>query len=273
MILFSGIRNKYQIKFNYIMGLLLCSSFLISNTAHSQNFIEGINVYNNGQFDYMVSYFGPDFLKNHKTEKGLANYFIAESYYNLALEHTDIDSATNYFENAWSAFELAQSDYTLKRDYPEFYSFAQYKKAWCSFRLAEIGVEPQKQFEKAYGEFLTKTQVETPDSLTAFALIMAAESKLLQCSESFMEQLDNNAMPDQLDKVLKSYDTVKELYSQLLHLLDSTSFERSKSLKEVAILKKQLLNFSFSKIYQICAVGFDNTLKFEKKSNQNNFEQ
>lgn len=261
------VKKNNQNKFYIIIAILFSCTFLPCEVTFSQNFIGGIDIYNRAQFDSLVSFYGPDFLKKNNTEKGLANYFIGESYYNLALEQTDIDSAISYFESAWAALDLAQSDYELEKEYPEFHSFAKYKKGWCSFRLAELSDEAESQYDKAYGEFLSNTHDESPDSLIAFALIMAAESKMLQNSNIFMDQIDKGVISEQFDDVLSSYHIIMDLYDRLLHLLESTSFEKSNALREVAQFKMKLLNFSFSKIYQICAEGFENTPNDDKNIN------
>ncbi|MFQ5708985.1 MAG: SMP-30/gluconolactonase/LRE family protein [bacterium] len=217
--------------------------------AIAQDFLEGMALYNAGDYQAVIDYV-PGFLEQNPGAEGLARYFLAESYYNQAVAASDREQARTLFQRARTEFRRATDSPDLKSRYEAFSHFAQYKMAWCSFRLAELNQEPLKRLDTAYAEFL-HAAADAPDSIRVFSYYMAGEARLLQNSLKLSHLLATETSDADLNPLLKSYTTLSSLYDRILRASPSDNAPRNlKELQRLARLRKEDVKFYLGHLYQ-----------------------
>ena len=162
-------RNRFYI--------LICFLVIVGN-AISQQFYRstGLRLFNQQQYRAAIDSI-QTWAEAHTAERGIAYYYIGESYYNLGIEQDDrqhgirlIQSSRDYLQQA-----LEQSD--LRSKFTDKLVLARYKVAWCQFRLAELGDDPVPALERAARTFY-EMSTSSDDTLAMYALYMSGESSL-----------------------------------------------------------------------------------------------
>ena len=234
---------------NSFFALLLLTGNAVATVPPSVDFLEGIYLYNRAEYDSVIYVFFPDFVKTHPNEEGVARYFLAESYYNKALFETDRDLAIEFLTRAKQAFQRAVKSADLPELFPEFHEFAQYKVGWCSFRLAELGINASQNLNMAYNEFL-KMESGALDSLKIYANFMAAESRVLLNLMRVYDLLDQKLNPEGANQLFRSFQTPLTLYDQILKQpLASSAPPNLNELQALTRIKRELLSFHLGDFY------------------------
>ncbi len=229
----------------YIFALMMLSR------AQAQDFINGINLYNRAHYDSVIYVVAPEFMAAHPQQQGLARYFVGESYYNKALAESDHNKSKAFFESAWNEFSTARNSLDLKTIFKEYRHAADYKLAWCSYRLAEMNQRPIDMLKRAAQEFLN-FQPEAPDSIKLFSYFMAAECTIRENVFKLYRIADGGSDSGELTRVLRAFD---EAGQWLSHVVDfPTSYSSAKNLaalQNAAAIRRETLNYYRGKSYQM----------------------
>jgi TolA-binding protein len=215
----------------------------------SQDFLEGIYLYNRARYDSLIFQYSPAFIRQNPHEEGLARYFVAESYYNKALSATDSSSARQNFAKAWSEFARAIEAGDLKVTFPEFHDFAFYKMGWCSFRLAETSSSQTAYLQRAYREF-REISPEAADSLKSSSGIMAGESLLRSTRSRFLRLNDDALSEEETSQLLSSLKGLNSIYDIVLQLRPSaTSSPELPSIQDWAKIRKAAIPMYLGELF------------------------
>ncbi len=248
--------KKFQLLFLFAM---YCFN---TAPAFSQDFIEGIHLFNRAQYDSLIHYFVPDFLAENPHEEGLARYFLAESYYNQALQNTDSETAIFAMNQAWQEFRLAIHSKDLKISFPEYHDQAAYKLAWCSFRLAELGIEPLLKYQQAFREFKNLSPYAS-DSLRIFSNYMAGESKLREAQIIYYSLIGTDFNQGRAFQALEAHETVTGLYDKILAEGPSESTpQHFEQLQNIVKFRKFRLASVFAK-YCLGLAAFNSEIRLD----------
>ncbi|MFO7890257.1 MAG: hypothetical protein R6V04_07940 [bacterium] len=154
----------------FLFSWLICTLELFSQDIYST---QAMKSFNKGNFDEAISLLN-NYAEKYQSNRGKAYYFIGESYYNLsfsdgisnqsALDY--ISKATDFFEKASQQPDIEGSQYN-----------PQYKKAWCSFRSAELSLNPVSYLIKSATEF-SKISETAGSMIYNNSVFMTAESYL-----------------------------------------------------------------------------------------------
>ena len=165
--------------------------FSLSFAAHAlgQQFYrsEAIEYFNRGQYrtaiDSMLSW-----ADRWTSERGIAYYFVGESYYNMGMGESRSDDAIGFLREAARYFDYATGQADFESVYPDVFDRAKDKKGWCAFRMAELGEDPMNQLRTAYSAF-SETAVSTRDSAASKAYYMAGETGVRLAFEEWIQFL------------------------------------------------------------------------------------
>jgi len=219
--------------------------FLLSG----QDFINGINSYNRAKYDSLIYVFVPNFLQQHKTEHGIAKYFLAESYYNKGLTQTDKQLAVDAFESARQSFLFAADDEQLQTEYPEYSAYAGYKVGWCSFRQAELGVSPVAMFRQAHDDF-SAISLYIADSIRVQAIFMQAESIFREAELVFFKSMNHTLSESVVSKFKASVLQASQLYDNVLSFENSGKpYGNLPELQQITKMKKEFLKLFLARLY------------------------
>jgi len=170
---------------------LIIFMMFLSVSAGAQEFAKTPVLYLFNQEKYAeVIKFSKNWAKNNPDDAGIANYFIAESYYNIGLISNEIGQARDSFRKAYSFFSKAVLDDNFISQYPKFYQQALIKKGWCLFRRSETGENPGTLFRLAIEDF-NRAKAGNSDSLRMIVNYMAAESKFEDAILKLYQYSDN----------------------------------------------------------------------------------
>ncbi|MFQ5637750.1 MAG: hypothetical protein ACE5IR_07105, partial [bacterium] len=215
------------------------------STGYAQDFLPGIHLFNRTQYDSLISY-TTKFIPAHPGEEGLARYFLAESYYNKALDEVDAQQAKRLLLLARTEFVRAQDDRQLKIDFGEYYEMSGYKLGWCIYRLAEFDPEPISRLQQAYTEF-TKAASQSSETIKIQAYFMAAECKIKESLSRFYHIADDGVSAEIVEQNMRSFADAE---NALDHVIATKPFSE---LHVIAQIRKKTLNFYRGKFY--AAIG------------------
>jgi len=224
--------------------------FLFTPQVSSQELVKGIEFYNWGEFDSVIK-FATNFTAKNPDEEALATYFLAESYYNKALQESDRNKIEFLLREARKVFLKAAKNETLKQNYNEYFHFTKYKIGWCSFRLAELQTASGEMLRQAHDEFLNMSE-NAPDSIKIFSLFMAGESKVREnILRSYLMSAKQFAA-NEFNEIVHSFAAVNSLYEKILNT-PATSFSPAnlQALKSIVKIKKEQFKYHLGRLYQI----------------------
>ena len=219
-----------------------------------------LSLFNQEKYTEVID-FAKKWAKHNPDNAGIANYFMAESYYNIGLNSNELGQARDSFRRAYKLFSKIILDENFGSQYPKFYKQALFKKGWCLFRRAETGENPGSLFKLAVEDF-NRTATSGLDSLKTRVSYMAAESKYD-------------------DAVLKLYQFFQIMnpsfdFSEVIHELKSahSGFQAIginpnafNALKIAALLRMNDSYFLLGKLYQnLDEKSFNAILDTEKKN-------
>lgn len=240
---------------NRMKGFVVFLSLVgVFTSGFSQEFIEGITLFNRGEYDQVIL-LAEKVLTQNPDEEGLVRYFLAESYYNKGITEPDISRARQLFQDAWKEFQKAANSTDLKANYRDYSFYAQMKMGWCSYRLAELDVDPKAMLSRAYTEFL-QVDPEVSDSIKIQVEFMAGESKIGENLFSMYEMAQTRPASAALNSLLKSYQSLNELYDNIILAEPATpSSEKAKALAAMAKIRKADMTYYSGRLYQILAAN------------------
>ncbi len=217
----------------------------ISGLAFAQNLAESVwmEAFNAGDFEKVVAEM-PAWLEPVEWDlQGIPLYFLAESYYNLALAETNVQRARTHLQAALKNFEdcLKHADLNVS----EYKNTALYKKAWSNYRLAELGgSEPEKLFQKAFEDF-SQIDKQANDNLALYGTYMAGDAKLRQAVLARYTAFSKTLVPAEVNSIFallaEAADKFKAVLNQQ-HALDD--------LKIAARIRLKDIDYQKAKIYQ-----------------------
>ncbi|HHS14457.1 MAG TPA: hypothetical protein ENN03_11925 [bacterium] len=182
--------------------------FLLASTSRAQQFYrsEGLRLFNQGHYsvaiDSMLAW-----SEIHRSEQGMAFYYIGESFYNLGLDAGSADQAMDFFRQGSQYLERSIRQTDMASIYAEKMSEAKYKSAWTLFRLSELESDPVLFLQNAIRQF-RDLSASSEDSISIFSSYMAGES-LLRLAEHYRRQIQISNNPG--DIVAKAGSAVQSL--------------------------------------------------------------
>ncbi|NIR51886.1 hypothetical protein GWN90_25165 [candidate division KSB1 bacterium] len=236
--------------------------------GYSQDFIDGINMFNRGRYDSLTFVYAPEFIRTHPHEEGLARYFVAESYYNKALSDTDLETIRRNLELSWNEFRNARGSSDLSGKYPEYYGVTAYKMGWCSYRLAELNVEPIKMLQRANSEF-RQVPGTAPDSVKVRSYYMAAETKIREILERYYELANEEFQSQEMVGIETLFDDAERMLNKVIHFPTSPGAPHNlMELKAVSKIRKESLSYYLGRYYATMPTSaFENVTDSEKIAN------
>jgi len=205
--------------------------------------------------------FATRWAKNNPDNVGIANYFMAESYYNIGLKSNEIGQARDSFRKAYKLFSRVALNDNFKFQYPKFYQQALFKKGWCLFRRSETGENPGSLFKLAVEDF-NRTGTDGSDSLRTIVRYMAAESKyddaVLKLYQFFQIMNPSFNFSDVINELKEAHSGFKAVG------INPNSFGE---LKFAALMRMNDSYFLLGKLYQnLDEKSFNNISDAEKKN-------
>lgn len=167
---------------------------LLTISAKAQEFFQtqGLILFNEQKYVAAIDSMS-QWAALHYAEKGIANYYIGESYYNLGLQASQLQSAVDYFGKAASALQFAIEQTDLKTLYADKLESARYKYGWALFRQGEISNAPMSYFANAAQLFADLSNEKSTTEIGPLAAYMAGESFLqLAMTRYLQSQLTEN---------------------------------------------------------------------------------
>jgi len=162
-------RNRFQI--------LICLLMFIGNAASQQFYRStGLKLFNQRQYRAAIDSI-QTWADAHTAERGIAYYYIGESYYNLGIEQDDRQHSIRLFQSGSDYLRQALEQSDLRSKFTDKLHLARYKVAWCQFRLAELENDPVQSLERAARTFYELSS-SSDDTLSMYALYMSGEANL-----------------------------------------------------------------------------------------------
>lgn len=218
---------------------------LLHTTAYSQEFTKsiGMSLFNRASYDSAVTEI-KTWITQNPEEQDIANYYLAESYYNMGMAEPQIGKSRENFRNAFRAFREVLKFVSVKDRFPKIFYASQIKLGWCYFRRAETGEQPDVELDNAYKNFV-RLDSEAPDSLLIQSYLMAGEAKYL---EGFFRKYNAFSGTITLLDVNKILSVLHDATKQFQKVLNHSS--ASSALKLAAELRISDIYYQFGRIYQ-----------------------
>ncbi|MBN1783189.1 SBBP repeat-containing protein [bacterium] len=151
------------------------SGIELNPTVLSEALSEALSFYDRADYETAI-YRLTEHGKKYAAESGIAYYFVGESYYNLALAGgIPSQGRISHLEESIRYLNYALEN-GLTDTYPEKEDITIYKRAWASFRLAELMCDPLKKLQAAYNDFDFIAGGPGDRELTQEGAYMAAEA-------------------------------------------------------------------------------------------------
>jgi hypothetical protein len=217
----------------------------IHTVVYSQEFTKslGMSLFNRASYDSAVTEIKIWITQNPEGQD-IANYYLAESYYNLGMVEPQVGRSRENFRNAFRAFQEVLKFTSVKDRYPKIYYSSQIKLGWCYFRRAETGEQPDVELDNSYINFIRLGE-GAPDSLLIQSYLMAGESKYL---EGFFRKYNAFSGTVTLLDVNKIIAVLRDATNQFRKVLNNQS--ASSSLKLAAELRINDIKYQLGRIYQ-----------------------
>ncbi len=152
-------------------------AIMVLGQTFSQQFYrsEGLTLFNQRDYrnaiDSMVRW-----VDSHVAERGIAYFYIGESYYHLGLDERISSRSISHFKEGANYFEQSMKQTDMISVYPNKLIEANYKENWCHYRLAELQADPLPSLRSAYTGFM-EVSSSVNDSLAVISMYMAGECK------------------------------------------------------------------------------------------------
>ncbi|MBN2029349.1 hypothetical protein JW824_03805 [bacterium] len=238
---------------------------VVLNHAAAQQFYgsEGLTLFNRGEYRAAINSL-ISWTDSHTAERGIAYYYIGESYYNLALDATSTSQSVSHFRDGDRYFDLASKQTDLATVYQSTLREAIYKKAWCNYRIAELENDPLMYLENAVNGFY-EVYASGRDSTATDAFYMVGESQLRLAQRKRVEVFLSSNIGQSVrlaEEVVSHLNEAETIFKQIM---DGDVYSRH--LGYCAIIRYQDVLFERGKLYQALSEELFSELNDPKKSN------
>ena len=235
--------------------LLIILVLIFYRGTNAQEFTKTpvLHLFNQEKYAEVIK-FAKSWAKQNPDNAGIANYFMAESYYNIGLSSNEIGQARDSFRKAYGFFSKIVLDDNFVSQYPKFYQQALFKKGWCLFRRSETGENPGSLFKLAVEDF-NRAKAGSSDSLRTIVDYMTAESKyedavlkLYQYSPIMNPLFDFSELINEFKEAHSGFKSVGANPNSFSELKISASIRMNDSYFMIGKLYQELDGVSFNKI-------------------------
>jgi len=173
------IRDLWKSAAFILSAMLITAVFSFGQTAEkevilSEELSDALSYFDRGEYDTAVERL-ISHGKKYAAESGIAYYFVAESYYNLALSvNMSKQNRIQYLESAIQYLNSAMEN-GLEASYPEKADDVIYKRAWTNYRLSALSCNPLEKLSLAYNDFDFIAGGTDDREMTAESAYMSAE--------------------------------------------------------------------------------------------------
>lgn len=261
--------SKNEQKVRFIGMCLFRRAFFLTvlffGSGLSQQFFrsEGLDLFNRGQYHAAIDSM-MHWADVHTADRGIAYYYVGESYYNLGLAGTIRSQAISYFRIGSQYFDRASQQPDLTSLHVDKADEALYKKAWCEFRLAELEDNPVVSLGRAVRGFSDVTS-SRDDTRTVQALYMTGESRFLRAAwnrtqmyitvnENQAVELAQEAIQD-LGEAEITFQRVADFQTASYHLRNCARMRVNDVFLERAKLYQRMPNVVFSRVNDVRKQG------------------
>lgn len=222
--------------------------FVLSGSLFGQQFYRsnGIVLFNRGQYETAIDSM-IQWSELHPTEKGIAYYYVGESYYTLGVDELSPVKAISFFTEAIDFFNKALNQTDLNTIYASKKEDAFYKRAWSQFRLAELQHNPILYLERAYSGFSSLTDSQS-DTLGLYAKYMVGETQLrMAVWRRYRSVISSNSgeAVELIQEAIRNLNLAKNKYEQIANQDQGTAY-----LRACALFKIQDVLFEWAQLYQ-----------------------
>ena len=231
-----------------IMRFLTILAISTGSMLHAQQFYQsrGLNLFNQGKYtagiDSMMQW-----CQSHSAERGIAYYYIGESYYNLGMDTRELETARNYMTKAADFFERAGQQTDLRTVHAVKGDAARYKLGWSYLRLAEMAYNPGEYLQNAFMAFHALTETNQ-DTMGHYALYLEGESKLRLAKWSNQQMAISSNDGEKQELAQSSIYHLREALNSFQQA--SKSFKVPPHLRVCARLRTQDVLFTWGQLYQ-----------------------
>ena len=238
---------------------------LVFGSGWSQQFFrsEGLDLFNRGQYhaaiDSMMRW-----ADVHTADRGIAYYYMGESYYNLGLAGSIRSQAISYFRNGSRYFNQAIQQPDMTSLYVDKADEALYKKAWCDFRLAELEDNPVVSLGRAIRGFSDVTSSRR-DTRSVQALYLTGESRFWMAAwkrtQMYITRNENQAVElaqeaiQELREAEIAFQRVADSQTASYHLRNCARLRTNDVLLEWGKLYQRMSNGVFSRVNDVRKQG------------------
>ncbi len=227
--------------------IILLFALVFSHAAAQQFYgSEGLGLFNRGDYRAAINSL-ISWADSHTAERGIAYYYIGESYYNLALDAISSSQAVSHFRDGDRYFDLASKQTDLATIYQSTLREAIYKRAWCNYRIAELENNPLVFLENAVNGF-SEVYSSGHDSTAMTALYMVGESQLRLAQRKRIEVFLSANVGQRLrlaEEVVSHLDEAENVFGQMI---EGNLYSRH--LGYCSIIRYQDVLFERGKLYQ-----------------------
>jgi len=246
-----------------------CLIILVAGNIFGQQFYrsEGLKLFNRAQYHTAIDSMR-SWANQHESERGIAYYFIGESFYNLGLDETINNRAITYFDSSSQYFSLASKQTDMVSLYAAYNNTAIYKEAWAYFRLGELSNNPLSYLSRAYTTFNSLASSASADTISIYAKYMAGESRFRSIIWNNLQMLvtDNAAHAVELSEgINKALIDSRNCFQRV-----ANSRNISSQLKFCAQIQVQNILFERGRSYQTMSSETFNDIDISGKGNSAN---
>ena len=230
----------------FFLVLLIISSGL-GQQPHLQFYrSKALELFNQGQYpaaiDSMLRW-----AETYTAERGMAYYYVGESYYNLGLDESSIPRALSFFNESAQYFDKASKQTDLISLSSSKLKEALYKKGWCYYRLAEIENDPVAALDKAVRSF-SEAAASGMDTLSFYAHYMVGEAQYRLSEWKRMQMYFSQNEVQALEWAQEGIQSLTAAEHAFQQVIDSRGI--SQNLRACARLKYQDVLMAWGKLYQ-----------------------
>ena len=229
-----------------ILYNIILTFFVVIPSVHSQEFSKsyGMTLFNRAEYDSAVTEI-KNWIPQHRSEEGIASYYLAESYYNLAMSEPLVGKSRELFRNAHNFFQVVIKSPSLKIRFPKIFYSSQLKNGWCYFRRAETGEQPDVELDNAYLNFL-RIDADAPDSILIHSNMMAGEAKY---REGIIRKYNAISFIPSILEVSTMIAVFGDAAIQFNNILKNSGASSTEKL--IAKVRSNDINYELGKIYQV----------------------
>lgn len=189
----------------FMVATLLCVGFVNGQQFYQS---EGLRLFNETEYtaaiDSMIQW-----ADRYSAERGIAYYYVGESYYNLGLNAERKSRSISHFQESTRFLDLASKQTDIITKFSQKQVEIEYKKGWCQYRLAELLDNPVESLRGAYRNFMAVMAAES-DSLKAIASYMIGETRFREAVWKRIQMLVSPNEPVAMDLAVESLGLLDE---------------------------------------------------------------